>query len=185
MSVCSARIPPASIIGSGSSTLTMDTTTSTVPWALSLTITGTSGTLAHTASTTLLVNMAPRASLTATPGDTQVSLSWHGSVGATSYHIKRAGVSGGPYVNLACPTGTSYVDTGLTDGTAYYYAVSAAFSGSPDTGGESANSSEASATPQGAPPTPPPPPTNLTPHSTNPRTHNPPVSHPITPTHTH
>src|SRR5260370_17737558 len=170
MSVCSARIPPASIIGSGSSTLTMDTTTSTVPWALSLTITGTSGTLAHTASTTLLVNMAPPASLTATPGDTQVSLSWPGSVGATSYHIKRADVSGGPYVNLACPTGTSYVDTGLTDGIAYYYAVSAAFSGSPDTGGESANSSEASATPQGAPPTPPAPPSNLTAHATKPGT---------------
>ncbi len=149
--VSSAGFSPASVSGAGSSTLTMDTTTSTVPWALSLTITGTSGTLTHTASTTLLVNMAPPAKLTATPGDTQVSLSWPGSVGATSYHIKRAGVSGGPYVNLACPTGTSYVDTGLTDGTAYYYVVSAAFSGNPSAGGESANSHEASATPQGAP----------------------------------
>lgn len=166
----SAGFSPASIIGSGSSTLTMDTTTSTVPWALSLTITGTSGTLTHTSSTTLLVNMAPPASLTATPGDTQVSLSWPGSVGATSYHVKRADVSGGPYVNLACPTGTSYVDTGLTDGTAHYYAVSAAFSGSPDAGGESANSSEASATPQGTPPAPPAPPSNLTAKATKPGT---------------
>jgi hypothetical protein len=166
----SAGFSPASIIGSGSSTLTMDTTTSTVPWALSLTITGTSGTLTHTSSTTLLVNMVPPASLTATPGDTQVSLSWPGSVGATSYHVKRADVSGGPYVNLACPTGTSYVDTGLTDGTAHYYAVSAAFSGSPDAGGESANSSEASATPQGTPPAPPAPPSNLTAKATKPGT---------------
>ena len=170
--VSSAGFSPASISGAGSSTLTMDTTTSTVPWSLSLTITGTSGTLTHTASTTLLVNMAPPASLTATPGDTQVSLSWPGSVGATSYHIKRAGVSGGPYVNLACPTGTSYVDTGLTDGTAYYYAVSAAFSGSPEAGGESANSSEASATPQGAPPTPPAPPRSLSAKATKPGTIN-------------
>jgi len=170
--VSSAGFSPASISGAGSSTLTMDTTTSTVPWSLSLTITGTSGTLTHTASTTLLVNMAPPASLTATPGDTQVSLSWPGSVGATSYHIKRAGVSGGPYVNLACPTGTSYVDTGLTDGNAYYYAVSAAFSGSPDAGGESANSSEASATPQGAPPTPPAPPSSVTAKATKPGTIN-------------
>jgi hypothetical protein len=170
--VSSAGFSPASISGTGSSTLTMDTTTSTVPWSLSLTITGTSGTLTHTASTTLLVNMAPPASLTATPGDTQVSLSWPGSVGATSYHIKRAGVSGGPYVNLACPTGTSYVDTGLTDGTAYYYAVSAAFSGSPEAGGESANSSEASATPQGAPPTPPAPPRSLSAKATKPGTIN-------------
>lgn len=163
----SAGFTPASIIGSGSSTLTMDTTTSTVPWALSLTITGTSGTLTHTSSTTLLVNMAPPASLTATPGDTQVSLSWPGSVGATSYHVGRANVSGGPYVNIACPSGTSYVNTGLTDGTAYYYAVSAAFSGSPDAGGESANSSEASATPQGGPPAPP---SNLTAKATKPGT---------------
>jgi hypothetical protein len=160
--VSSAGFSPASISGAGSSNLTMDTTTSTVPWAISLTITGTSGTLTHTSSTTLLVNMAPPASLRATPGDTQVSLSWPSSVGATSYHIKRADVSGGPYVNLACPTGTSYVDTGLTDGTAYYYAVSAAFSGNPNAGGESANSSEASATPQGAPPGPSSPPSNLT-----------------------
>jgi hypothetical protein len=168
--VSSAGFSPASISGAGSSTLTLDTTTSSVPWALSLTITGTSGTLTHTSSTTLLVNMAPPASLTATPGDTQVSLSWPGSVGATSYHIKRADVSGGPYVNLACPTGTSYIDTGLTDGTAYYYAVSAAFSGSPDAGGESANSPEASATPQAAPPGPPAPPSNLAAKATKPGT---------------
>jgi hypothetical protein len=75
-------------------------------------------------------------------------------------------------VNLACPTGTSYVDTGLTDGTAYYYAVSAAFSGSPEAGGESANSSEASATPQGAPPTPPAPPRSLSAKATKPGTIN-------------
>jgi hypothetical protein len=55
-------------------------------------------------------------------------------------------------VNIACPAGTSYINTGLTDGIAYYYAVSAAFSGGPNAGGESANSREASATPQGGPP---------------------------------
>ena len=170
--VSNAGFSPASISGAGSSILTMDTTTSTIPWATSLTITGTSGTLTHTSSTTLLVNMAPPAGLTATPGDTKVSLSWSGSVGATSYHIKRADLSGGPYVNLACPTGTSYVDTGLTDGTAYYYAVSAAFSGDPNAGGESANSSEASATPQGPPPGPPSPPSNLTAKATKPGTIN-------------
>jgi hypothetical protein len=78
-------------------------------------------------------------------------------------------VSGGPYANLACPTGTSYIDTGLTDGTAYYYAVSAAFSGSPDAGGESANSSEASATPHAPPPAPP---SNVTAKATKPGTNN-------------
>jgi PKD repeat protein len=170
--VTSGGFSPASISGSGSSTLTMNTATSAIPWALSLTITGTSGTTTHTASTTLLVNLAPPATLTGTPGDTQVSLSWPGSVGATSYHLKRASASGGPYVNIACPVGTSYVDTGLTNGTAYYYAVSAAFSGNPNAGGESADSSEASATPQGAPPTVPVPPSNLTAKATKPGTIN-------------
>jgi fibronectin type 3 domain-containing protein len=67
--------------------------------------------------------------------------------------------------------GTSYIDTGLTNGTAYYYAVSAAFSGNPNAGGESADSSEASATPQGAPPpTVTAPPGNLTAKATKPGT---------------
>jgi fibronectin type 3 domain-containing protein len=146
--VTSGGFSPASISGSGSSTLTMNTTTSAVPFALSLTVTGTSGTLSHTASTTLLVNLAPPASLTATPGNAQVSLSWPASTGANGYHVKRSRVSGGPFVGVACPTGTSYVDTGLTNGTTYFYVVSASYTGGPDAGGESANSSSASATPQ-------------------------------------
>jgi subtilase family serine protease len=145
--VTSGGFSPASITGSGSSTLTMNTTTSAVPFALSLTVTGTSGALTHTTSTTLLVNLAPPASLTATPGDAQVSLSWPASIGANGYHVKRSRTSGGPYVGIACPTGTSYVDTGLTNGTTYYYVVSASYTGGPDAGGESADSSEASTTP--------------------------------------
>src|SRR5262249_55217776 len=90
--VSSVGFRPASISGSGPSTLTMATTTGTIPRAVSLTIKGTSGTLAHTASTTLLVNLAPPTSIQAAPGDSQVSLSWPASVGATSYHLKRANV---------------------------------------------------------------------------------------------
>ena len=151
--ISSGGFSPSSISGgSGSSVLTMNTTTSTIPWALSLTITGTSGSLTHEASTTLLVNLAPPSGLSATPGSGQVSLSWAASVGASSYHVKRATVSGGPYVTVACPTGTSYVDPGLSNGTTYYYLVSGAFSGNPNAGGESADSSEVSATPQGLPP---------------------------------
>jgi fibronectin type 3 domain-containing protein len=153
--ITSGGFSPASINGSGSSTLTMNTTTSTVPYALSLTITGTSGTLTHTASTTLMVTLAPPASLTATPSNAQVSLSWPASVGASSYHVKRAAVSGGPYVTVACPTTTNYADTGLSNGTTYYYVVSAAYTGGPVAGGESADSTEASATPQAVTPLPP------------------------------
>jgi hypothetical protein len=162
--ITSGGFSPATISGSGSSTLTMNTTTSTIPWALSLTVTATSGTLQHTASTTLLVNLDPPASLTAAAADRQVSLSWPTAAGASGYHVKRATASGGPYVTTSCPSGTSYVDNGLTNGTAYYYVVSSAFSGNPNAGGESADSIEASATPAAPPPppSPPAPPTKLT-----------------------
>jgi len=83
--------------------------------------------------------------------------------------VKRATVSGGPYVTVACPTTTSYADTGLTNGTTYYYVVSAAYTGGPDAGGESIDSSEASATPQ---PVPPLAPTGLTAQATKPRSIN-------------
>ena len=158
--VTSGGFNPASISGTGgTSTLTMNTTTSSTPYALSLTITGTVGSDSHTASTTLLVNLAAPAGLTATPGAGQISLSWSASVGATGYHVKRAMTSGGPYIGVGCTTSTTFTDTGLTGGTTYYYVVSADYQAGPDAGGESADSGEASAT-AGAPP-PPAAPTNL------------------------
>src|SRR4029077_10389047 len=147
--ITSGGFNPTSITGAGTSTLTMNTTTSTVPWALSLTITGTSGTLSHTASSTLLVDLAAPNSPAAVAGDKQVSLSWGASVEASSYHIKRATIAGGPYETTAClaATATKFTDTGLVDGTTYYYVVSAAYAGNPNSGGESVNSKEVSATP--------------------------------------
>ncbi len=82
------------------------------------------------------------AGLQAIAGNTQVSLAWTASTGATSYHLKRSTTSGGPYTQVAVPTSTSDTDTGLTNGTTYYYVVSAL-----NAAGESANSAEASATP--------------------------------------
>ena len=93
--------------------------------------------------------------LQATAGNAQVSLTWSASTGATSYNVKRSTTSGGPYAKVASPTGISYTDAGLTNGTKYFYVVSAV-----DSAGESANSSEANATPA-APANPPPTPTNL------------------------
>jgi len=167
--ITSAGFSPATISGSGSSTLTMTTTTSAIPWALSLTVTGTSGSLSHTASSTLLVNLAPPAALTASPGDRQVALAWQASVGASGYHVKRSAANGGPYSVLACQASTSYTDSTLNNGTTYFYAVSAAFTGNPNAGGESTNSKEASATPQGSQPPPAPAaPTHLTAKATKP-----------------
>ena len=72
----------------------------------------------------------------------QISLNWTAAANATSYNVKRATVSGGPYTTIATGIiGTSYTDTGLTAGTTYYYVVSAV-----NPGHESANSTEASAT---------------------------------------
>jgi fibronectin type 3 domain-containing protein len=89
-----------------------------------------------------LITASPPTSLLATAGNGQVTLSWVAPLGATSYNLKRALVSGGPYTTIASLTVTNYADTGLTNGTTYYYVVSAVRSGS-----ESANSSETSATP--------------------------------------
>jgi hypothetical protein len=111
------------------------------------------------ASVPASVPAAP-ANLTATAGNAAVSLQWAASTNATSYNVKRATTSGGAYTQLGTATSTTYTDSAVTNGTAYYYVVSAL-----DTAGESANSAQASATPTGtntAPPTGtnPPPPTS-------------------------
>ena len=85
--------------------------------------------------------------LVATAGSQQVALSWVASATATSYNVKRAAVSGGPYTNVAAATTTSDTDSSLTNGTKYYYVVSAV-----NSSGESSNSSEVSATPVAAVP---------------------------------
>ncbi len=85
--------------------------------------------------------------LAATGGNAQVGLTWSGSTGATSYNVKRGTMSGGPYTTVGSPTGTSFTDSGLTNGTTYYYVVTAV-----NGGGESGNSNQASATPQATAP---------------------------------
>ena len=89
------------------------------------------------------------ASLIATAGNAQVVLTWGAISGATSYKVKRSLGSGGPYTTIASPTTTTYTDTGVTNGTTYYYVVSAV-TGS----GETGNSNEATATPAFPPATP-------------------------------
>jgi len=80
--------------------------------------------------------------LTATAGNQQVALMWSAVTTASNYHVKRGTVSGGPYSTVASPSTTSYTDTSLANGTAYYYVVSAV-----NANGESGNSGETSATP--------------------------------------
>jgi alpha-L-fucosidase len=82
-------------------------------------------------------------SLAATAGDSKVDLTWPASSGAASYTVQRATNTGGPYTNVATGlTGTSYTDTTATDGTTYYYIVTAT-----NSVGSSGSSAEANALP--------------------------------------
>jgi fibronectin type 3 domain-containing protein len=86
---------------------------------------------------------ATPAGLVATAGNGSVALSWTASSGATSYSIYRGTTAGGEGTTpVATTTTNSYTDTGLTNGTTYYYKVSAT-----NSAGTSAQSSEVSATP--------------------------------------
>lgn len=83
--------------------------------------------------------------LTAIAGNQQVLLSWQASPQASAYHVKRALVSGGPYLEIAAPRTTNFTDSGLSNGSTYYYVVTASHQD-----GESAPSAEAAATPSTA-----------------------------------
>jgi len=78
----------------------------------------------------------------AAAGDSQVGLRWSAVSGATSYHLKRATVSGGPYAQIAAPWWTGYTDLGANNGVTYFYVVSAVTAA-----GETANSVQVSAKP--------------------------------------
>ncbi len=83
------------------------------------------------------------AGLAAAAGEAQVLLSWNASGGATSYKVKRATVSGGPYATVATGVaGTTFTDAAVVNATTYYYVVTAV-----NATGESGNSNQASAIP--------------------------------------
>ncbi len=67
-----ATLNPASLNGSGSSTLSVNTSSSTATGSYTLTVTSTSGTLTHTVTVTLVVNPPPDFQLAATPSSQTV-----------------------------------------------------------------------------------------------------------------
>jgi fibronectin type 3 domain-containing protein len=110
--------------------------------------TGESANSAQASATPVAPTQAPATptGLTANAGNAQVLLTWNASAGAISYHLKRSTTTGGPYTQVAAPTTANFTDTGLTNGTTYFYVVSAL-----NSVGESGNSAQASATPVNTP----------------------------------
>lgn len=81
--------------------------------------------------------------LTAAAGDSRATLNWSAVSGATSYTVKRSTVSGGPFTAIASGiTAPSYIDATASNGTTYFYVVSAS-----NLAGEGANSTQVFATP--------------------------------------
>jgi xylan 1,4-beta-xylosidase len=90
----------------------------------------------------LLIPMAPQG-LNAVAGDAQVMLNWVISMDVVSYTILQAVSAGGPYTVVASNIKkNSYLNTGLNNGTQYYYVIKGI-----NSFGESSKSNEASATP--------------------------------------
>lgn len=85
-------------------------------------------------------NLVAIASQGQTPG--QVELNWAAMDGATAYNVYRSTTNGGPYAVIAGLGTNNFTDTGLQNGTTYYYVVT-----STNIFGESADSVQANATP--------------------------------------
>jgi hypothetical protein len=81
-------------------------------------------------------------------GDAQVALSWNASATAANYYVKRSTTSGSGYVNIATNASLTFTNTGLNNGTLYYFVVSGV-----NAAGEGANSTQVSARPTSSAPT--------------------------------
>jgi Putative Ig domain len=85
--------------------------------------------------------------LTAVSGSNSfVPLNWNASAGATAYNLKRSASTTGYFTTIATLSGTTYTNTGLTNGITYYYKVAAVGANGP-----SNDSAAVSATPAGPP----------------------------------
>src|SRR6185312_623202 len=102
----------------------------------------TGGVSANATATVVPAPLAPL-SLSAVPGNSQVTLSWTSIPGATGYYVY-SGPDSDDETNLVVGNyaGTTFTNIGLSNGTTYFYVVT-----STNSNGESPNSPEASATP--------------------------------------
>lgn len=124
-----------------------NTTTSVEQMGPLRTFTGTNQfEIALSASQTASLPVAPTG-LVAIPGNTQVLLSWNAN-GAPGYNVKRSTTDGGPYATIGSPAANTFTDTGLVNGTTYFYVVAGT-----NQVGEGPASPRASATPDAFAPT--------------------------------
>ena len=95
----------------------------------------------------LIAPPATPTNLVATIGDATVALSWSASSNATNYYVKRSLTSGSGYTSIATNASLTVTNTGLNNGTLYYFVVSGV-----NTFGESTNSAQVSARPTSSAP---------------------------------
>jgi autotransporter-associated beta strand protein len=107
---------------------------------------GWAGTLvsnAHQIAVSVLSPPSAPTNLLATAGDAKAVLNWSTAANATGYFLKRSTTSGSGYSVVAGNYAlTGYTNTGLANGTTYYYVVTAT-----NAAGESVSSIQASALP--------------------------------------
>lgn len=154
-------VTPASATSSSPYSPVTFTAGSSTPGSYTVTVNGTSGSLSRSTAVSVTVTAAPTRpgapTLSATPGDASVALSWttppDGGSAITGYRVYRATSPGGVTTLVATTTGTSLTDRSVTNGVTYYYRV-----GAVNGVGEGATSNEVSAKPTAPPPPPPAPP---------------------------
>jgi hypothetical protein len=95
----------------------------------------------------LIAPPAAPAGLAAVARDGSVALNWSASAGASNYFVKRSTTSGSGYTAIATNASLAFTNTGLANGTLYYFVVSAV-----NAFGESTNSAQVSARPTSSAP---------------------------------
>ena len=98
-----------------------------------------------TSNSGTIYSAAPVTGLTAIAGTGQTALNWQAVTGALSYNIFRGttlGEEAPTPINTSLVTTLAFTDTGLTNGTNYYYKITALFSN-----GQTSPSTEVTSTP--------------------------------------
>ena len=152
-----SKASPNKISGITATTYTQTGLTNGTPYFYILTASNLNGegliASSQVAATPFSPAPAPPTALTATAGNAQVALAWTASTGATSYNLYYSlttGVTPANGTKISGITTPSYTQTGLANGSTYFYVVTAVSSG-----GESPASAQASAKPVAPIPAPP------------------------------